>query len=80
MSNCVNDTRDPRVPVRANYVNLYKWSESDAEFIKSVRRVAAWVAWPPKSGGQHLLQAVVSEELHVFKKRKYAGEDQEVLG
>ncbi|KAF9665108.1 hypothetical protein SADUNF_Sadunf16G0087900 [Salix dunnii] len=40
MSNCVNDTRDPRVSVRANYVSLYKWSESDAEFIKSVRRVA----------------------------------------
>lgn len=40
ISNCVNDARDPRVPVRANYVNLYKWSESDAELIKSVRRVA----------------------------------------
>lgn len=40
ISNCVNDARDPRVPVRANYVNLYKWSESDAEFIKTVRRVA----------------------------------------
>ena len=40
MSNCVNDTRDPRVPFRANYVNLYKWLESDAKFIKSVRRVA----------------------------------------
>ncbi|KAJ6924157.1 hypothetical protein NC652_017453 [Populus alba x Populus x berolinensis] len=40
ISNCVNDTRDPRVPVRANYVNLYKWPEPDAELIKSVRRVA----------------------------------------
>ncbi|CAL5207163.1 unnamed protein product [Lathyrus oleraceus] len=36
ISNCVNDARDPRVPVRANYVNLYKWPESDAEFVKSV--------------------------------------------
>ncbi|CAJ2656649.1 hypothetical protein L195_g021147 [Trifolium pratense] len=36
ISNCVNDTRDPRVPVRASYVNLYKWPESDAEFVKSV--------------------------------------------
>ncbi|GAU34684.1 hypothetical protein TSUD_29250 [Trifolium subterraneum] len=36
ISNCVNDTRDPRVPVRATYVNLYKWPESDAEFVKSV--------------------------------------------
>ncbi|KAG8376477.1 hypothetical protein BUALT_Bualt09G0067600 [Buddleja alternifolia] len=32
ISNCVNDTR---IPVRANYVNLYKWPESDAEFVKS---------------------------------------------
>lgn len=36
ISNCVNDARDPRVPVRATYVNLYKWPESDAEFVKSV--------------------------------------------
>ncbi|WOL04749.1 hypothetical protein Cni_G13471 [Canna indica] len=27
---------DARVPVRATYVNLYKWPESDAEFVKSV--------------------------------------------
>ena len=32
----MNDARDPRVPVRATYVNLYKWPESDAEFVKSV--------------------------------------------
>ncbi|KAJ0088616.1 hypothetical protein Patl1_31965 [Pistacia atlantica] len=36
ISNCVNDARDPRVPVRATYVNLYKWPESDAEFVRSV--------------------------------------------
>lgn len=34
ISNCVNDTR---VPVRATYVNLYKWPESDAEFVKMVK-------------------------------------------
>ncbi|CAA3014497.1 Hypothetical predicted protein [Olea europaea subsp. europaea] len=33
ISNCVNDAR---IPVRATYVNLYKWPESDAEFVKSV--------------------------------------------
>ncbi|KAL2487818.1 hypothetical protein Fot_41110 [Forsythia ovata] len=33
ISNCINDTR---VPVRATYVNLYKWPESDAEFVRSV--------------------------------------------
>ncbi|PON72810.1 hypothetical protein PanWU01x14_062790 [Parasponia andersonii] len=36
ISNCVNDARDPRVPVRATYLNLYKWPESDAEFVRSV--------------------------------------------
>nr|GLL43048.1 uncharacterized protein LOC109192926 [Ipomoea trifida] len=33
ISNCV---KDARVPVRATYVNLYKWPESDAEFIRSM--------------------------------------------
>lgn len=27
---------DARIPVRATYVNLYKWPESDAEFVRSV--------------------------------------------
>jgi hypothetical protein len=27
---------DARVPVRASYVSLYKWPESDAEFVRSV--------------------------------------------
>ncbi|GAA0169380.1 hypothetical protein LIER_23883 [Lithospermum erythrorhizon] len=33
IQSCVNDTR---APVRATYVNLYKWPESDAEFIRSM--------------------------------------------
>ncbi|KAF8397576.1 hypothetical protein HHK36_016496 [Tetracentron sinense] len=33
ISSCV---KDARVPIRATYVNLYKWPESDAEFVKSV--------------------------------------------
>lgn len=36
ISNCINDARDPRVPVRGSYVNLYKWPESDAAFVRSV--------------------------------------------
>ncbi|OIW11220.1 hypothetical protein TanjilG_28311 [Lupinus angustifolius] len=36
ISNCINDARDPRVPVRATYVNLYKWPESDKEFVRSM--------------------------------------------
>lgn len=33
ISNCVRDTR---APLRATYVNLYKWPESDAEFMRSM--------------------------------------------
>ncbi|KAK2984002.1 hypothetical protein RJ640_024216 [Escallonia rubra] len=33
ISNCVNDAK---LPVRATYVNLYKWPESDAEFVRTV--------------------------------------------
>ncbi|CAH8379360.1 unnamed protein product [Eruca vesicaria subsp. sativa] len=38
ISSCIDDARDTRVPVRTTYVNLYKWPESDAEFVRSVRR------------------------------------------
>ncbi|XP_020207619.1 uncharacterized protein LOC109792612 [Cajanus cajan] len=31
ISKCVSDAR---VPVRGTYVNLYKWPESDAEFVR----------------------------------------------
>ncbi|KAJ3682775.1 hypothetical protein LUZ60_013002 [Juncus effusus] len=33
---CVDSHVVPVVPVRATYVNLYKWPESDAEFVKAV--------------------------------------------
>ncbi|XVF68668.1 hypothetical protein PTKIN_Ptkin11bG0019900 [Pterospermum kingtungense] len=33
ISNCINDTR---VPIRPTYVNLYKWPESDAAFVRSL--------------------------------------------
>nr|CAB3460017.1 unnamed protein product [Digitaria exilis] len=39
------DCVDPRAPVRASYVSLYKWPESDAEFVKSV-------AMARRGGGQ----------------------------
>lgn len=32
------DFIDCRAPVRATYVNLYKWPESDAEFVRAVAR------------------------------------------
>ncbi|XVF05593.1 hypothetical protein REPUB_Repub05bG0186100 [Reevesia pubescens] len=33
ISTCINDTK---VPVRPTFVNLYKWPESDAEFVRSL--------------------------------------------
>ncbi|KAB2068027.1 hypothetical protein ES319_A08G002400v1 [Gossypium barbadense] len=33
ISNCITDAR---VPIRPTYVNLYKWPESDAEFVRSL--------------------------------------------
>ncbi|EYU36238.1 hypothetical protein ABFS82_14G248500 [Erythranthe guttata] len=33
ISSCIEDAR---VPVRASYVNLYKWPESDYEFVRSM--------------------------------------------
>ncbi|KAG9453812.1 hypothetical protein H6P81_006716 [Aristolochia fimbriata] len=35
ISGCVDDVR-ARAPVRVTYVNLHRWPESDAEFVKSV--------------------------------------------
>lgn len=36
ISSCVNDVVGARsLPVRATYINLYKWPESDVEFISS---------------------------------------------
>ncbi|KAF5810006.1 hypothetical protein HanRHA438_Chr04g0173961 [Helianthus annuus] len=34
MSRCI--ANDARMPVRATYVNLYKWPDSDREFVRSV--------------------------------------------
>ncbi|TXG73971.1 hypothetical protein EZV62_002550 [Acer yangbiense] len=34
MSTCINDARVPAA-IRPTYVNLYKWPESDAEFVRS---------------------------------------------
>ncbi|KNA18033.1 hypothetical protein SOVF_074480 [Spinacia oleracea] len=36
ISSCIEDARVPTARVRASYVNLYKWPESDAEFVRSV--------------------------------------------
>ncbi|KAK7324977.1 hypothetical protein VNO77_28973 [Canavalia gladiata] len=35
ISNCVNET--PLYPIRPTFLNLYKWPESDVEFMKTVK-------------------------------------------
>ncbi|XVF20148.1 hypothetical protein REPUB_Repub11eG0173200 [Reevesia pubescens] len=35
ISTCINDI-DTRIPIRPTYVNLYKWPESDAAFVRSL--------------------------------------------
>ncbi|KAF3784038.1 hypothetical protein EJ110_NYTH28894 [Nymphaea thermarum] len=35
-SSCVYSCLEVHAPVRATYVNLYKWPESDAEFVRKV--------------------------------------------
>ncbi|KAK1285420.1 hypothetical protein QJS10_CPB20g00818 [Acorus calamus] len=40
-NSCIIDDAAHRRPVRATYMNLYKWPGSDAEFVKSVNRKAA---------------------------------------
>ncbi|KAJ1261338.1 hypothetical protein BS78_09G021900 [Paspalum vaginatum] len=42
---------DARAPVRASYVSLYKWPESDAEFVKSVAMARRQGQESPAAGG-----------------------------
>uniref|UniRef100_A0A452XQX5 Uncharacterized protein n=1 Tax=Aegilops tauschii subsp. strangulata TaxID=200361 RepID=A0A452XQX5_AEGTS len=68
---------DARVPVRASYVSLYKWPESDAEFVRSVamgrrQRQHAPRGWrrrwwrEPAGGGQLLVPPDVPPQLHLL--------------
>ncbi|CAN6340215.1 unnamed protein product [Urochloa humidicola] len=43
---------DARAPVRASYVSLYKWPESDAEFVKSVAMARRQGSGAGGAGGQ----------------------------
>ncbi|XP_039069067.1 uncharacterized protein LOC120215443 [Hibiscus syriacus] len=49
ISNCLNDAREPKVRMRATYVNLHKWPELDAEFIRS-RGGSSMHCRPPSDG------------------------------
>ncbi|WVZ95980.1 hypothetical protein U9M48_041677 [Paspalum notatum var. saurae] len=42
---------DARAPVRASYVSLYKWPESDAEFVKSVAMARRQAGQESPAGG-----------------------------
>ncbi|KAM7526279.1 hypothetical protein LguiA_016181 [Lonicera macranthoides] len=46
ISNCVNDVG--LAPVRATYINLYKWPESDAEFVKTTVGAANGLRGQPR--------------------------------
>ncbi|KAL6011186.1 hypothetical protein ACLOJK_001630 [Asimina triloba] len=52
-SGCISGCVDAHAPVRATYVNLYKWPESDAEFVKSVARAAAAASTAGSGRSQH---------------------------
>lgn len=45
-SNCYDDGW---IPVRATYENLYKWPESDAEFVRSVSCNGPWTDTDPST-------------------------------
>ncbi|KAK4772864.1 hypothetical protein SAY87_027883 [Trapa incisa] len=47
ISNCIRDTR---APLRATYMNLYKWPESDAEFMRSMSFSGVPHHWPGPAG------------------------------
>ncbi|CDP08975.1 unnamed protein product [Coffea canephora] len=46
-STCISNCVDAKAPVRATYVNLYKWPESDVEFVRSLSSNGR------KNGGGH---------------------------
>ncbi|XP_042495737.1 uncharacterized protein LOC122074834 [Macadamia integrifolia] len=50
ISSCVDDAR---LPVRATYRNLYKWPESDAEFVRSVSSNSNGSSRSSNWGGGH---------------------------
>lgn len=57
---------DARAPVRASYVSLYKWPESDAEFVKSVAMARR------QAGGQES-PASSASSIHHHRRYYYSG-------
>ena len=62
-SNCINDVfASP--PIRATYVNLYKWPESDAEFVRSVSSAGSRGA-AASSGHPRVVDSISCRQLYL---------------
>ncbi|XP_057479135.1 uncharacterized protein LOC130766475 isoform X2 [Actinidia eriantha] len=62
-SNCINDVI-VRPPIRATYVNLYKWPESDAEFVRSVSSAGSRRA-DASSGHPRVVDSISCRQLYL---------------
>ncbi|KAK6943726.1 hypothetical protein RJ641_024828 [Dillenia turbinata] len=56
---------DARIPVRATYVNLYKWPESDVEFVKSVGKTAAATAGWCRGGHNRVVDSISCRQMYL---------------
>ncbi|KAL0460641.1 UNVERIFIED_CONTAM: hypothetical protein Slati_0691300 [Sesamum latifolium] len=62
ISSCVDDAR---VPVRATYVNLYKWPESDFEFVRSMSSKARKEGQNPMYGHPRVVDSFSCRQLYL---------------
>ncbi|KAI3682424.1 hypothetical protein L1987_82398 [Smallanthus sonchifolius] len=63
MSTCI--ANDARVPVRATYVNLYKWPDSDREFVRSVSRNSHRLEDGGRQGHPRLVDSISCRQLYL---------------
>ncbi|KAK6942902.1 hypothetical protein RJ641_028279 [Dillenia turbinata] len=56
---------DARIPARATYVNLYKWPESEAEFVKSVGKTAAATTGRRGGGHRRVIDNISSRKMYL---------------
>ncbi|KAL0390467.1 UNVERIFIED_CONTAM: hypothetical protein Scaly_0403800 [Sesamum calycinum] len=62
ISSCVDDAR---VPVRATYVNLYKWPESDFEFVRSMSSKSRKDGQNPMYGHPRVVDSFSCRQLYL---------------
>lgn len=77
ISKCMNDARDPRVPVRATYVNLYKWPESDAEFVRSVSSSRSSSGGAVRFGHPRVVDSISCRQMYL-RSYKFSREEETV--